>query len=126
MSTPPETERAAWPLPGLILWAFAPAILMSLSIMDGWYADHGIISPGQQYESQAGVGIVILFVGVFGMPFILYPWSVITLRQYAIKRFVVAALAGIPLSAVMCGINLAAGFAGCSAMTKIIPKTGIL
>ena len=36
MSTPNETRRNPWVLPGLILWGFAPAILIATSILGGW------------------------------------------------------------------------------------------
>ncbi len=126
MSTPPETNRKIWVLPGLILWAFAPTILMASSMLGGWYADsYSIAMPGRSYLDTSPVGEAVLFTGLLGMPIILYPWSIAVLKRFAVKRFVIAALIAIPLTPVMCVANLILGLAGCTALTKIIPKEGL-
>jgi len=126
MSTPIEPKRKPWVLPALILWAFAPAILMTSSLLGGWYADsYSIAMPGRSYLDTFPVGEAILMAGFFGMPIILYPWCVTFLLWCGVKLRVKAALFGIPLTLAMCAANIFLGFAGCSGATKILPKEGL-
>jgi len=125
MSTPIETKRNPWVLPGLILWGFAPALLIATSILGGWYADdYSIISPGQSGDPSA-VGVFMIQFGLFGMPLILYPWCVAALLRFGVKLRVKAALFGIPLTFVMCAANVFLGFAGCTGLSKILPQEGL-
>lgn len=126
MSTPIEPKRNTWVLPGLILWAFAPAILIASSILGGWYSDdYSIIMPGRSYLDTSPVGEAVLLTGIFGMPIILYPWSVAVLLWFGVKLRIKAALIGIPLTLLMCAANIVLGFAGCTALSKILPKEGL-
>jgi len=126
MTSPIETKRNPWVLPGLILWAFVPTILMTSSMLGGWYADsYTIAMPGRSYLDTSPVGEAVLMVGVFGMPVILYPWGIAVLMRFSVKRFVIAALLAIPLTPVMCIVNLFLGFAGCTGLTEVIPKEGL-
>jgi hypothetical protein len=125
LEAPTQKMRSPWEAPALTLWAFAPALLMAGSLLGGWYASDGFISPGQRYEDQAGLGVMVLFIGFFGMPFVLYPWGIVVLRRNTKLQFAVVALIAIPLSVIMCGVNSFAAFAGCSVLTNVVPKEGI-
>lgn len=125
MSTPNETRRNPWVLTGLILWGFAPAILIATSILGGWYAvDYSIISPGRSGDPFA-VGVMMIQFGILFMPIILYPWCVAALLWFGVKLSVKAALFGIPLTFVMCAVNVFLGFAGCTGLSKILPQEGL-
>lgn len=112
MSTPPESNKSDWVLPGFILWGFTPAILMAASMI-----------PGTD-SYAAGLGALFSVTGLLGMPFLLYPWSVKVLARYGVtgpKAFFIA----IPLGIIMCAVNLFAGLAGCAVLSRIVPREGI-
>jgi hypothetical protein len=113
MSTPIKPKRNPWVLPALILWAFTPAILITSSILGGLYSN------------TPHIGYVLLMVGFYGMPIILYAWGVTVILWFGVKLRVKAALFGIPLTLVMCAANLFLGFAGCTRLSKIVPQEGI-
>jgi len=126
MSTPNETKRNPWMLPGLILWGFAPTILMTSSMLGGWYSgDGGFSFPGRSpSDDQSDVNVTIFRVGLLGMPIILYPWGVIVLLWFGKKR-TDAALLAIPIAISMGIANLFLSLAGCTGLSNTVPKEGI-
>jgi len=120
MSTSDEPKRNPLLLPGLTLWGFTPAIFIATSIIGGWSSGEGGISPEQSFQGDA-----LLLVGIFGMPIILYPWCVTILKRFGNNTPSDAAALGIPLTFVMCAVNLFVGATGCTALSDIIPKEGI-
>ncbi len=112
MSTPPETNKSDWVLPGLILWGFTPAILLAASMIGG------------TDSYAAGFGALFSVVGLLGMPFVLYPWSVTVLARNGMTR-PKSLLVAVPVGIVMCAVNIFAGATGCAVLSRIVPKEGI-
>lgn len=96
MSNPTEEKKPNnWLFPAFILWGFAPAILMVL----------GSVS---KFDELA-------LLGLFGMPLIVYAWSVAFLIWRG-KDKPVAYGFGILLALLMCVANTVVAAAGCSAV----------
>jgi hypothetical protein len=97
MSTPTGPKRNGWLFLAFILWGIAPAILMVI---------------GTVGRSVGGLEQLSI-LGLFGMPLILYAWSVSFLQWLGNDRLSAYGF-GILLAVLMCVVNLVLGAAGCS------------